>query len=176
MLKWLTKRNTDARKADELYGAVVAQARKPAFYSLYGVPDTMSGRYELIILHLALVLDRLKGGGVEADTVGRRTLERFVTDMDDCMREIGVGDMTVPKKVKKAAAGFYERAHAYGLLLANNDEETLAEALSDIVYQRDPADPSSPRRLAAYATSVHTSLKAQPVDTLSDVTLAFPEP
>ncbi|MEM1371700.1 MAG: ubiquinol-cytochrome C chaperone family protein [Pseudomonadota bacterium] len=110
MLKWLKTRANDRDAAHRIYDAIVEGARASGLYAGMGVPDTMIGRYELISLHLILAMDRLRNESETADRVARRTLERFIEDMDDCMREIGVGDLTVPKRVKKAARGFYDRA------------------------------------------------------------------
>src|SRR5690606_13946368 len=97
----------------KLYGAVVAQARLPVHFTLHGACDTPEGRYEMIVLHLALLSDRLVGLGSAGRSLAQRVNEAFVTDMDDAMREMGVGDLSVPRKVKKAAAGLYDRFEAY---------------------------------------------------------------
>lgn len=143
MLSWLRTRNNDARKARELYGAVVTQARCPAFYRDYGIPDTMAGRYEMISAVLFQVLERLRVGGAATEELSRVALETFFTDVDDSMREIGIGDMSVPKKVKRAAAGFYERAVAYRAALDANDAGALAQAIARFVSEQDAADAGS---------------------------------
>jgi len=156
MLKWFAARASNTRKAKQLYGAVVAAARQSEFYRDYGVPDTLNGRYEMIVLTLFQVLERLRAEGELAKETSRLTLEAFFTDMDDCMREIGVGDLSVPKKVKKAAAGFYERTKAYRAALDADDREAMAAALDlfiagegvigvqDKVGDRPPASASHP--------------------------------
>ncbi len=113
MLGWLTTRNLMQRKASEIYGAVVAQARLPAFYGGGGVPDTMVGRYELIVLHMFLSMERLRTITPEPTDLLRLLVEHFVTDMDDCMREVGVSDLKVGGHVRRAAAGLYERIALY---------------------------------------------------------------
>ena len=133
MLGWLTGRTPLERTAAELYGRVVAAARQPAFYRAIGVPDTPEGRYELVVLHLFLALERLKGEGEKGAALSQAALECFVTDMDDCMREMGVGDLTVAKRVKRAAAGFYERAGPYRAALAAADGRPMADALSQYI-------------------------------------------
>jgi len=139
MLRWLRQRADTGRKAEELYGSVVTAARQQAFYGRLGVPDTPEGRFELVAIHLFLALEALRGKGGEADELARRTIEAFVVDMDDCMREMGVGDLTVPKKVKRAAAGFYERAASYrsglsGAGSLSTASPKLTEALRGYVY------------------------------------------
>lgn len=113
MLQWLRSRSHIRRKAGEIYGAVVAAARQPVFYRQYRVPDTPEGRFEMVALVLFLVLERVKRVSTAGEALTQGAIEAFVTDMDDCMREMGVGDLTVPKKVKRAAAAFYERAGQY---------------------------------------------------------------
>ncbi|MCB1506799.1 MAG: ubiquinol-cytochrome C chaperone [Hyphomicrobiaceae bacterium] len=153
MLAWLRARNANARKAKELYGAVVAAARQPVFYAGYGLPDTLNGRFEIVVLHLFLLLERLRGETGNVETVSRLTLEAFCTDMDDCMRELGVGDTVVAKRVKKAAAAFYERASAYGAAISENDGGgALASALA-----RFMAEPG----LAALSQTAHAGPAGQ---------------
>lgn len=146
MLDWFRTRNANSRKAKELYGAVVTAARQRELFAGYGVPDTFNGRYEMIVLVLFQLLERLRvegaGAGGDIEELSRETLEAFFTDMDDCMREAGVGDLSVPKKVKRAAAGFYERATAYRAALAAQDRAGLAAALQRFIHQAGDLDAS----------------------------------
>ena len=142
MLRWLRQRAETSRKAEELYGSVVAAARQPDFYGALGVPDTPEGRFELVALHLFLALEVLRGKGAAAEALARRTIETFVIDMDDCMREMGVGDLTVPKKVKRAAAAFYERASIY--------RQDLIEDLAQDRAQPEPGAPRLTKSLRGY--------------------------
>lgn len=135
MLTWLFKRADSQRKSAELYGAVVTLARRPALYETIGIADTPEGRYEALVLHLFLVLERMKAEGHAATSHAQALLEAFVTDMDDNMREMGVGDLTVPKKVKKAAAAFYDRAEVYRAAIAAGPEE-LAATLARLIPAR----------------------------------------
>lgn len=98
MLHWFRRRAEVQRTAEKLYGSVVAAARNPGFYRGMGVPDTPEGRFELVALHLFLMLEGLKGQNAADPELAQRTIEAFVTDMDDCMREMGVGDMVVGKR------------------------------------------------------------------------------
>ncbi|MEQ1698429.1 MAG: ubiquinol-cytochrome C chaperone family protein [Hyphomicrobiaceae bacterium] len=172
MFTWLAKRSQTKRKARDLYGAVVAQARNPAFYIGFGVADTPVGRYELIALHLILALDRLGQSDVVDEVLRRETLETFVTDLDDAMREFGVGDPTVPKRVKHAAGGVYARDQAYRAALADPGNAALEHVLAENVYQAQKDMPV--QRLAAYVRSAVTHLKAQSADTLRSGVITFP--
>lgn len=126
---WLGRKAQSRSQAKELYGAVVTAAREPALYARFGVPDTPEGRYGMVVLHLALLLERLRGEGPRLEELARLVAEAFVTDMDDCLRELGVGDLSVPKKVKRLAAGLYERSAAYRAALTVPDDGALKAGL-----------------------------------------------
>jgi cytochrome b pre-mRNA-processing protein 3 len=119
ILGWVRSRSRPAQVAADLYGSIVAQARAPAFYSSYGVGDTLEGRFEMVVLHLFLVLERLRAEGEAGQDIGQALLERFVSDMDDQMREIGIGDLGVPRRIQKAAAAVRERVEDYRAGLAS---------------------------------------------------------
>ncbi len=138
MFDWFKNRVQDRAKAQELYGAVVTLARTPGFYSRFGVPDTPEGRFEMVAAVLFLVMERLKTVP-GAEKLTQTTIEAFVTDMDDCMREMGVGDLVVAKRVKRAAAAFYERAGDYRAALAQPDDTALAQALTRHVFHDEVA-------------------------------------
>ena len=131
MLAWFNSRSADTSKATDLYGAVVAQARNPAFYAECGIEDTPEGRYELIVLHIALVLERLSAAGDEGKALSRGLVEAFVQDMDDSLREMGVGDLSVPTKVKQAAGGLYDRTAEYGAALRDTGADVLRGRLDE---------------------------------------------
>src|SRR6202034_1850226 len=103
------RRRLHNRNIHALYGMIVAQARSRVFYADYGVPDTVEGRFELIVLHLVLLLRRLGPG----HRLGQRVFDAFCRDLDDNLREMGVGDMAVPKHMRRFAEAFYGRQDAY---------------------------------------------------------------
>jgi cytochrome b pre-mRNA-processing protein 3 len=140
MLTWLFNRSDSRRKASELYGAVVTFARRPALYADLGIADTPEGRYEALVLHLFLVMERLRAEQQNGLEPSQALLEAFVTDMDDSMREMGVGDLSVPRKVKKAAAAFYDRAEVYRAAMAAPDNSALADALGRLVPAEEGRD------------------------------------
>jgi len=144
----------------------VTLARTPSFYSQFGVPDTPEGRFEAVALMLFMVLERLKSGP-GAQGLLRSTIEAFVTDMDDCMREMGVGDMVVPKRVKRAAAAFYERAGAYRPPLALKDQPALTEALTRYALARS-AQPDTAPRFARLLLQLDAALAAERDDSILD--------
>src|ERR1700751_669266 len=123
----LTPRGT----IEAIYGMIVTQAREPLFYQdLYpglGIPDTVNGRFDLVLAHLWMGLRRLRQfeGGTEA---GPALFDHFCADMDANLREMGVGDHAVPKRMQAFGEAFYGRTAAYDLALAEG-REPLAEAL-----------------------------------------------
>lgn len=124
-----------------LYGSLVEKARDPAFYAALGVPDTVNGRFDMLIIHAMLVLRRLRGGGELADLTGKSMLELLFRDMDQSLREMGVGDMGVGKHIKKMAKAMYGRAEAYEVGLDSGDPAATAQALKENIYRQGaPAD------------------------------------
>src|SRR5512141_2125850 len=113
----LFRRSARPGTISALYGAIVAQARLPGFYRDYAVPDTVDGRFELIVLHLVLVLDRLADDPA-LRVLGQGVFDRFCQDMDHNLREMGVGDLTVPKQMQRMGGAYYGRAQAYREALA----------------------------------------------------------
>ena len=109
MLGKFLKSNPEQVAADKLYRSVVSQARRPEFYLLVGVPDSLDGRFELNALHVFLVLDRLKQDYPRGAGLGQALHDVFFADMDHSLREMGAGDLGVGKRVKKMAQGFYGR-------------------------------------------------------------------
>ncbi len=129
MLTWFRSHSPLGSTAAGLYGSIVAQARDPAFYVQAGVADTMESRFGLIAAHLFLVLERIRMEGRPGEPLARALLEKFMTDVDDNMRELGIGDMGVPRRVKKAAAALSEQLVAYRAALAEASEVELLEAI-----------------------------------------------
>src|SRR5476649_2795804 len=116
-----------------LYGMIVAQARLPCFYRDYAVADTVNGRFDLIVLHLALLLDRLAQDPALRD-VGQGVFDRFCEDMDHNLREMGIGDLKVPKEMRRMGEAFYGRAQAYQAALAAPGEQALVDAITRNIY------------------------------------------
>src|SRR5216683_4903793 len=154
-------RTVPVRKAAELaYGRIVEHAREPGFFTDGGVPDTVDGRFELICLHAFLYLHRLKREQQRAAPLGQRFFDTMFTDFDRSLREMGVGDLSVGREVKRMAQAFYGRVAAYDAGLAG-DKAVLAAALARNLFGTAPA---APNRLAAMATYVRreaAGLRAQ---------------
>ncbi|MGI9425995.1 MAG: ubiquinol-cytochrome C chaperone family protein [Hyphomicrobiaceae bacterium] len=172
---WLRKRSKPGQTAAKLYGSIVAQARLPVFYSSLGVADTTEGRYEGLALHLAVVLLALRRIEGPDGPIGRLLTEAFIVDMDDSMRELAVGDMSVPRKVKKAAAGLMERTLTYKEALDAADEAALRQCVS-MFFGSDP-EARATTALTRYVRSLHSDLdNATAAAELQTGNVIFPEP
>jgi cytochrome b pre-mRNA-processing protein 3 len=156
-----------------LYGTIVAQARLPAFYQVYGVPDTVNGRLEMIMLHTVLFLRRLESEAAPIRALGQGLFDQFCRDMDDSMREMGVGDLAVPRNMRRIGEAFYGRQAAYRVALEAPNDEPLAAALDRNVFA-DGSEPRPALRLAVYVREAVRRLAAQ--DGFERARLAFPDP
>ncbi len=159
--------------AQAVYDAIVAQARAPALYALLGVPDSVTGRFEMVVLHTVLVIERLRREGPAGAELGQHVFDRFCRDMDRSLRELGFGDLGVPKRMKKLGESFYGRAEAYGRMLG--DRAGLAAAIARNVFP-DSATTASAGRLADYAMASAASLAEASFARIGEGALAFPDP
>ncbi len=151
MLQKFWNFRAEAAPAERLYLAVVAQARQPVFYADLGVPDTPLGRFEMIALHAYLVFRRLRGGGREARALAQAVHDVMFNDMDRSLREMGVGDLGVGKRVKKLATNLYGRIAAYDEGMDAGDDQVVAAALARNVFVDAAGDTAAGQtRLAQY--------------------------
>ncbi len=161
------------RAAAAAYGAIVAQARVPALYAVLGVPDSVTGRFEMVVLHTVLVIERLRREGPAGAELGQHVFDLFCRDMDRSLRELGFGDFGVPKRMKKLAESFYGRAEAYGRTLA--DRAQLTAAIARNVFP-DSATTADAGRLADYAIASAAALAEAPLADIGEGRVAFPDP
>jgi cytochrome b pre-mRNA-processing protein 3 len=166
------RRNPDAAK---LYGAIVAQARLPVFYQSLEVPDTLEGRFLTLSMHLFAVLHRLKRGGPLARDLAQDLTDRFTADMETVLREIGVGDLGIPKKMRGLAASSAALLQAYEDALPAG-EAAVAAALGQALPQRQRPSEAASRRLAHYLIALVHDLAAQSVAALDAGEVRFPDP
>lgn len=148
-----------------LYQRVVDQARTPALYAALGAPDTVEGRFELYSLHLVLVLDRLRGHGEQAAEVSQVLFDTYVKALDDALREMGVGDLSVGKKMRKLGEALYGRAKSYETAFQALPATLLLHALLlRTVYAENEAPHAG--QLVAYVVGQRAHLAAQDLDRL----------
>jgi cytochrome b pre-mRNA-processing protein 3 len=172
MIWW--RRSPPEATIDGLYGAIVAQARLPVFYTDYGVPDTVEGRFEMIVVHQALAARRFVREPATS-SLGPVLFERFCRDLDHNLREMGVGDLTVPKRMRAFGEAYFGRARAYDRALGAEDTDTCAAAVARNVYGTAPPCTGA-RRLAQYMAQAARELEGQHASALARGTLRFPDP
>lgn len=158
-----------------IYETIVAAARQPYFYSDIGVPDSPLGRYEMLSLHIFLFIRRIKGRNDALKSIGQEVTDEFFRDVDHSLRELGIGDSGVPKRMKKLARMFYGRVESYDKALENNDQTELATALARNI-RPDSADwIGGGVALANYVEQVVLLLETQPDDVLASGKAIFPD-
>jgi len=157
---------------ETIYGMIVTQAREPLFYRDLGVPDTVNGRFDLLVLHLWVVLRRLRpiADGVD---FAQALFDRFCEDLDANLREMGVGDLAVPRRMQAFGEAFYGRSAAYDLALTDG-REALAQAFCKNILNGQ--DIEHARRLAAYAEATIAALEQEVDAAILGGTFAFPLP
>ncbi len=168
-----------------LYGMIVAQARSPAFYRDFGIPDTVNGRFDMIVLHLALVLDRLRGSGADTEPLAQGLFDLFCRDMDGNLREMGISDLKVPKQMKAIGEAVYGRLRAYDQALAvpglDALEQLVIRNLNDGMPGKAPeqmraGQSVAARVIAAYVRMSHDMLRGQNPARWETDGIAFPDP
>ncbi len=172
-LKNLFSSSDAQRNGYVAYTALVEQARNPVFYQQWQVEDTLDGRFDCIILHLCLILQRLEAEGERTDVqlAMRYLSEAFVADMDRSLREMGASDTGVGIRVKKMAQAFYGRKKAYSD--AMGDETAMREALGKNVYRERAVPVECVASLAAYMGRNHAVLAGQSVDAIMQGRIQF---
>jgi cytochrome b pre-mRNA-processing protein 3 len=164
-----------ARAAGQaLYASAARQARDPRFYVALGAPDTGEGRFELYVLHVALLVLRLKGQGGPAAEAAQQLFDAFIKALDDGLREMGVGDLVVGKRMRKLGEAFYGRARSYEEALARMPDRSELQALiARTILPVSSAGAAS--MLADYVAAAAAGLEAQPLDRLLKGEAIWPE-
>src|SRR5262245_56855616 len=173
MIFQLFRHTRQDQSITSLYGTIVAQARMPAFYQSFGVPDPANGRLEMILLHTVLLLRRLEPEPA-AGPLGQAIFDLFCQDMDANLREMGVGDLAVPRTMRRIGEAFYGRQAAYRTALDSSEPQALVDVLARNVL--DGRQGAEAERLAAYVRAATHALAAQDIAELRQGKLGFPDP
>ena len=157
-----------------VYGALVAQARLPAFYADLGVPDTLEGRYDMIMLHAFLLFERLNRSEEERE-FAQDVFDAMFTDLDRSLREMGVGDLSVPKRINRMAGAFYGRAEAYEAACKAGSRSMMTEAVARNLYAEGTLDTRA-AAVADYAFAARERLSGLDFAEIRSGNLDFPAP
>lgn len=162
--------------AGRLYRHAVEQARQPGFYLHHAVEDTPDGRFDMITLHVVLILRRLKRDHHRTEWLAQALFDLMFADMDQNLRELGVGDMSVGKRIKAMAKGFYGRLAAYDAGLDAPEGDTLEAALRRNLYRKTSPPAAAVTTMADYVRVQADRLAAQSTDALVAGEVAFGAP
>ncbi len=154
---WLKHRTARKQAAAGLYQSTRSQSRHPVFYANWGVADTMDGRFDVLSLHVALLMARLGQMGRQGQKLSQAVFDQMFRDIDHTLRETGVGDLGVPKHMAKMMKAFNGRAHVYAAAINANDNAALELAIARNIYRMEHI-PEHARDIAGYALAVKKTL------------------
>ena len=171
------RKDTPQHAAENAYAKIVAQARRPDFYESYGVDDTLDGRFDILVIHAFLFFRRLKSAEGRAADFSQLVFDTMFSDLDHSLREMGVGDMSIGKKVRKMGDAFYGRTKAYDAAMDAHGTEPagLADAVRRNVFP-DRGQSGNAERLAAYMMRCEAHLATQQTDRLLAGDMEFSAP
>jgi len=165
MILNLFRKNPSSDAVYAVYTAIVAQSRQPVFYADWGIPDTVTGRFDMISLHLSLLFRRLRVEKQAGHEFSQALFDLFFKDMDNSLREMGAGDMAVPKKVRKMSEIFYGLMTSLNEAMDRDDRPGVEAVLRRNVYAE--AESAHAPQLAAYLFAQYDRLASQ---SLADIT------
>lgn len=169
------KKNQNQPIVDRQYASLTSAARVPFFFSDLGVPDTVMGRFEMLSIVMILFFRRTAKSGVSGKELAQEIIDIFFQDIDHSIRELGIGDQGVPKRMKKLAGMFYGRLESYAAALDARDADALAAALSRNIHPKvEPAQPM--RGLADWMLSAETQLSTISEDEIARGAIVLPTP
>ncbi|MFO1148936.1 MAG: ubiquinol-cytochrome C chaperone family protein [Alsobacter sp.] len=171
------RRNRNAEIVERLYVAVADAARRPGFFAELGAPDTVEGRFEMVTLHAHLAVRRLRALPAPGPDLGQDLVDAVFAHFDAALRELGVGDISVPKKMKTMASAFLGRAKAYEEALtqpAQRRGDALRAALLRNVWNNQPGREAAARRLSAWVEEAVAALEKAGFDDFVAGRVAFP--
>jgi cytochrome b pre-mRNA-processing protein 3 len=177
MFRWFAGRAARKEAAERIYDAIVAQSRNPAFYIRCNVPDTLSGRFDMLVIHMFVVLQILKLGGREGQLLAQEIVEAFIREMDTMVRDLGVSDRNVPKEVRKIAQLFYGQLLAYSTALQRDDTKGLANEVWKSFQSSDGGNEQSvsSEPIAIYIQQSIKNIQEMPLNMLLQGNIRFPE-
>jgi cytochrome b pre-mRNA-processing protein 3 len=170
------KRNNNRAIVDRQYAALTAAARQPLFYAGLDVPDTVMGRFEMLSAVMILYFRRTKTSATSGQEIAQEIVDAFFQDIDHSIRELGIGDQGVPKRMKKLAGMFYGRLESYAAALDAADRVALAAALRRNIYPQADAQTPAMDGVATWMIEASSVLAAQSEDVVATGGVSFPAP
>lgn len=179
IIHWFKRRKDRRAISDALYQVALAQSRRPEFYENLGVPDTMDGRFDLLSLHIFLMIDRLNDFGKDGHKQGQSLFDSMFTRMELDLREMGIGDLGVPKHMAKMMKAFNGRAHVYQPALKSLDIPALETAITRNIFRQEKQDASQTvlgnvAALTDYTVRMNAMLKDLSFDDLKTASVSYP--
>ena len=160
---------------EQILGEIVAAARRPALYQALGAPDRIDCRFELLTVHAGLVLRRLAGLGGVGDAIAQDLVNCVFTHFDDTLREMGLSDIAVAKRLKAMGSAFYGRNAAYAAALDDASPDELAAALARNVYgAKGPEAVPKAEALARHIASLDAALATISIEVFTAGRFRFP--
>lgn len=169
----LIRRGRHERVGFELYGAAVAAARDPFFYRSLGVPDTLDGRFDMVALHAFLLIQRLKRDPAPGPALAQAVFDAMFSDMDINLREMGVGDLSVGRKMRVMWEAFHGRAAVYASAMTEDDPTSLEEALERNVWRGSRPSNGSTQMLRQIVLAQEAHLSRQSLEAQAGGTVNF---
>ena len=175
IFEWLKAGRRCKAAAERLYQSALAQSRRAEFYKELGVADTMDGRFDLLCLHSAILITRLNREGAAGQRLAQALFDVLFTQMDYGLREIGVGDLGVPKHMQKMMKAFNGRMQAYAAALDSRDRNAMAQALARNLYRRENADAAA-HSMADYAIAARDAAMDATMQNMAEGIFEYPAP
>jgi len=174
MFEKFKKRNLQRDIALKLYNNLVIYARSPEFYVHYGVPDSELGRFEMICLHAYVLFKRLGKTDESGKHLSQLVHDLMFADLDRTLREKGIGDMGIGKRIKTLAQNLYGRVNAYDIAFEQGDE-ALIKALNRNLYATSAADDNQIAAMIQYLTESLLQLSSQSNSAIMQGNILFPK-
>lgn len=177
LFTWFKQRAARRHNAQELYQLAMEQSRRPVFYTGWGIADTMDGRFDLISLHVILMTLRLSALDGEGRKMSQDLFDAMFRRISIDLREVGVGDVGMSKRMQKMMKAFNGRAHAYALALAEDGDAALELAIVRNLFRSEgEAIPPATPKVAGYIRECHAMLESLPLDVFKSAGVQFPDP
>lgn len=176
LFPWFKNRKIRKDAAARLYDIAVTNARDPVYYEQMGVADTIDGRFDLLTLQVFLIMNRLNELGPDGHKLAQALFDRMFKMIDLTLREMGIGDMGIPKHMKKMMKAFNGRAHSYRAALDSRDGDVLLLAVARNVYRASEAIPAGAQDLAEHVIDLYEAYQAHDLERFMSGALSLPRP